>query len=265
MNVTVSLIVVNYRTPGDVGALLASLDAHPPSVAHEVIVVNSAPEGAFAWPAGRPGGRALNLVENRGYGTAVNAGVAAARGEFLLAMNADILFRNDCLNALVARMRAAPRAGLLAPRLVGDDGALQYNVRRFYTPLTIACRRTPLGRLLPGVVRHHLLADRDHERGFAADWALGAALLARRELLESGRLFDERFFLYFEDVDLCARAWRTGWRVEYCPEATLIHRHRRDSAARPWSRSGRAHLASLWHFWRKYGTLRPPGAETAGE
>jgi len=263
----ITLIVVNYRTAVDVTALLASLAAFPPGCACEVIVVNATPEDAW-----RPGAgaspvtvRTVDAVANRGFGGNCNQALAEASGEFLMPMNADIRFRDDCLPRVVERLRTAPEVGVLVPRLVGADGTLQYSSRTFYTPLTILCRRTPLGRCFPTIGERHLMMERDHEVPFCVDWGSGAALVARRALLEDGWLFDERFFLYLEDVDLCARAWGRGLRVEYFPPATLIHAHARESAGPPWGWHARQHLRSLWRFWRKYGTLRPSGAPVGAD
>lgn len=255
----ISLIVVNYRSRPDVDGLLASIAAAPPGCAYEVIVVNAAPDDIWR-PGAEHGALAVRTVEadrNRGFGGNCNAGAARAEGEFLMALNADIRFRDDCLPRIVERLRAHADVGVVIPRLVGAAGELQYSSRTFYTPFTIVCRRTPLGRFFPGVNRRHLMTDRDHDQPFDIDWGSGAAMAMRRDVLEDGRIFDERFFLYLEDVDLCARSWARGLRVEYFPPATLVHAHARASAATPFGWHARQHVRSLWRFWRKHGTLAP--------
>lgn len=261
MTPAVSLVVANYGRRDEVEALVASLQACPPSCAWEMVVVNvgeTRPYGPAA--AGLPVA-AVTLAENRGYGGAINHGLAQTSGAYILALNSDILFPEDCLPAALSYLERHAGTGVLVPRLTDRQGAPQYSARRFYTPLAILCRRTPLGRLLPSIDREHLYMDNGQGGVFPVDWGQGAALLVRRELVQEGRLFDERFFLYFEDVDLCARAWQQGWRVEYFGPMTLIHHHRRSSAGVFWGRSARHHLRSLWRFWRKWGTLWPGGAE----
>jgi GT2 family glycosyltransferase len=248
----ISLIIVNHQTAGEVRNLLNSLEKFAPSLTYEVLVVNTVPEGAFARRESDSLVQVLQMDSNRGFGSAVNRGILAATGKYLMFMNADLLFTDDCLPRLVAEMNNIPEIGILAPQLVLPDGSLQYNARTFYTFFTVLCRRTPLGRFFSDRVKRHLMMDKDHNESFSADWVMGAAAVARRELLAEGKLFDERYFLYFEDVDLCLRTWIAGYFVEYFPQAKLIHAHRRESAARPWSRQGRAHLASWWKFWRKW-------------
>ncbi len=257
MPVDISLVIVNHQTAGDVACLLGSLREHHAPGSYQAIVVNTVARGAFAKRGDQDHVQVLQLDRNRGFAAAVNQGIAAATGEFLLPMNADLFFTDNSLPRLVTHLRAHPEAGIIIPRLLSANGELQYNARTFYTWFVIFCRRSPGGKLFQQVSRRHLMMDRDHSRNFAADWGLGAALCVRRELLRDGRLYDERFFMYFEDVDLCARAWKQGRRVEYFPAVTLIHSHRRESAVFPGSRHGRIHLASLWKFWRKHGALRP--------
>ncbi|MHC4886078.1 MAG: glycosyltransferase family 2 protein [Planctomycetota bacterium] len=258
MAIDVSLIIVNHNHPEETGACVQSLARIDTDVTYEVIVVNTNPARAYT---GREAeGSILNPNENRGFAAAVNLGVTSASGEFLLPMNADILFESDCLTPLLDRMRAEPLVGVLLPRLINPDGTDQYNARRFYTLLTVLCRRTPLGALFPSVSEHHLMRKESHAQPYPADWGMGAALLARRDLLQGGRLYDERFFLYFEDVDLCARCWQAGLRVEACPAAPLVHTHQRESQGLPWGGHARHHLVSLFRFWRKHGRLAPTPA-----
>jgi hypothetical protein len=264
MRPDVSLIIVNHQSAPDVRALMRSLAEHPQACELEAVVVNTGPvrawepEGEEIVPA-----TAITLDRNVGYGAAVNRGLEEASGRYLLAVNADLLFRDSCLETAVEYMQRHPEVGVLAPRLVFPDGTLQYSGRRFYTVRTLLSRRTPLRRLLQRTEEEHLYATEDHDRVFPVDWAIGAALMIRRELIDGGRLFDERYFLYLEDVDLCAAAWHRGFAVVYFPPVTLEHRHTRMSANRLWGRATRTHARSLWRFWRKWGTLQPSGSAQA--
>jgi GT2 family glycosyltransferase len=96
------------------------------------------------------------------------------------------------------------------------------------------------------------MQDWDHADVADVDWGLGAAMLVRKMALPGGQLFDERFFLYFEDVDLCLRLHRSGWKVAYNPKAVMIHQHRRDSAEAGALLAKLHHLRSLTKFLWKY-------------
>lgn len=253
----ITLIVVNYCSDNEVDDLIESLCKCPPSCNWEMIVVNAGPESR--WQAAPPELplQIINLEQNNGFGAAVNCALPLARGRYLLPMNSDIIFMEDCLPGAVAYLDEHEDTGILVPRLLTGDGELQYSARTFYSLATIMVRRTPLGKLLPGITRRHLYQDRNHETIFPVDWGQGAALLVRRGLVQEGKLFDERFFLYFEDVDLCARSWAQGLQILYYPPLSLVHHHRRESAASPFGSQGRQHLRSLMRFWRKWGTLNP--------
>jgi GT2 family glycosyltransferase len=112
----------------------------------------------------------------------------------------------------------------------------------------------------PRFFRKYLCEHIGHDGAIDVDWGLGAAMFLRRSEMETNRIFDERFFLYFEDVDLCFRTWQSGRKVMFCPQIECIHAHRRESK-NPFSRAGIQHLLSLGKFAWKYGGLpkRPAG------
>jgi len=121
-------------------------------------------------------------------------------------------------------------------------------------------RRTPLGKVFPNhrIIRKHLMMDWDHREPREVDWGLGACMLLRKEALGGQDIFDGRFFLYFEDVDLCLRLKEEGWKVVYYPEAVMIHSHLRHSARGVLNREKWEHLKSLIKFYFKHGRLGPP-------
>jgi hypothetical protein len=152
-----------------------------------------------------------------------------------------------------------PEAGLLLPQLINPDGSLQFSCRKFYDFFTLLFRRTPLGAFFPNhrVIRNHLMMDWNHGEVREVDWGLGACMSLRREALGSPEIFDERFFLYFEDVDLCFRMKKRGWKVIYYPEAVMVHTHVRSSADGFFNREKWEHFKSMIKFYRKYGGFSP--------
>jgi GT2 family glycosyltransferase len=121
-------------------------------------------------------------------------------------------------------------------------------------------RRTPLGRTKRGQkdLDRFLIKDFDHRSERSVDWLLGSFLFIRAEALAEVGLFDERFFLYFEDTDLCRRFWRAGWKVVYWAEAKIIHNHYRLSARLPWYKfflnsAARHHIISWLKYLGKWG------------
>ncbi|HKQ19001.1 MAG TPA: glycosyltransferase family 2 protein [Candidatus Eisenbacteria bacterium] len=252
-----SLIVVHYQTREALGRLFASLSAAKPGPLREIVVVNNSGEAlddlvsSAGWPT-----RLLASGRNLGYAKGVNAGIRAASAEDVLILNPDVRVRPGAIEALVAAAGARPRAGIVAPRLLNPDGTLQLSARRFYNWKTLLLRRAPLGALKDRsrAVRDHLMADWDHAETRPVDWVLGAAMYVRRRAMRDVGLMDERYFLYFEDVDWCQRMWRHGYEVVYCADALMDHDYARESARlRP--RSLRAHVAGLLRFTEKWSAL----------
>lgn len=200
--------------------------------------------------------RVLTPGANLGYARGVNEGIRAASEENVLLLNPDVRVLPGSIEALERAAEERPRAGILAPKLLDPDGSLQLSARRFYNWRTLLLRRMPL----PGVaarsreVREHLMEDWDHADTRPVDWVLGAAMYVRRGAMRDVGLMDERYFLYFEDVDWCQRMWRHGYEVVYCADARMVHEYARASAqGRP--RSVRAHAAGLLRFTEKWSAI----------
>ncbi|HEX7078719.1 MAG TPA: glycosyltransferase [Candidatus Eisenbacteria bacterium] len=252
-----SIIVVHYRTADALGRLLASLREAAPAPVREIVVVNNSGEALDAVVAGA--GWPLRVIapgRNVGYARGVNAGIRAASGEDVLILNPDVQVESGSIEALARAAERNPRAGLLAPRLENPDGTLQLSARRFYNWKTLLLKRAPLGpwKTRSRALREHLMMDWDHAQTRPVDWVIGAAMLVRRQAMRDVGLMDERYFLYFEDVDWCQRMWRHGYEVLYVADAPMVHDYARASAGlRP--RSLRAHAAGLLRFTEKWSAL----------
>jgi len=251
----VSVVVVTWRTAGEALAALRSLRAAEPELDLELIVVDNGSSADRLRELGQVDG--LRLLVNRrnvGFARACNRGAAHATGEFVLFLNPDVTARPGALTRLLGEARRHPEAMIVGPQLIGPDGAPRHAARTFYTWPIVVARRTPLARVMARsrVVQRHLLLDRPADRAIDVDWLVGACLLMRRSDHAALGGFDPRFFLYFEDVDLCLRAWRAGRTVRRCGGAVFEHVHARASAGWP-SRAAGHHLCSAWRFRRKWG------------
>ncbi len=252
-----SLVVVHYRSRPALERLLGSLRESRPAPLREVLIVNNSGEPIedlvldLPWPA-----RILAPGRNLGYARGVNEGIRAAREDLVLILNPDILAPPGSIEALVRCAEERPRAGIVAPRLLNADRTLQLSARRFYNWKTLLLRRAPLGPYAARsrTLRNHLMADWDHAETRGVDWVLGAAMLARKRAIRDVGLMDERYFLYFEDVDWCQRMWRHGYEVLYCADATMVHEYARASAQLR-ARSIRAHAAGLLRFAEKWSAV----------
>ncbi|MCY3758671.1 MAG: glycosyltransferase family 2 protein [Acidobacteria bacterium] len=252
----VSIVIVNYRSGRELASCLRSLVRNAGPLDYGVFVVNNdRPEDLSPLSdLDTPRVHVVQNRSNRGFAAAANQGYRQSRGSFLLLLNPDVRVEAGALEILADTLERHADAGVVLPRLNSPDGSLQHSCRRFYTLATLLMRRAPFRHFWPNhpSLRRHLMADWDRRSLSEVDWGLGAAMLVRRAATESNALMDERFFLYFEDVDLCKSMWDRGWKVLYNPAACMVHSHRRDSA-RGWRLGAkRHHLFSLLKFLWKH-------------
>jgi GT2 family glycosyltransferase len=251
-----SIIILNYKAAGLLKYCLRSILRHPPSRPYEIIVVdNASGDGAEKLQPLFPAVRFLLLRENHGYAAGNNEGIAVARGNRICVLNPDIVVFPESFDKLLAALDDDSTLGVVGPKLLNPDRTLQYSCNRFYTPLTPLCRRTALGRLPLGrrILQRDLMMDVDHDHPMDVDWLMGSALLLRRDALDAVGPLDERYFMYFEDMDWCRRFWHHGWKVRYVPEATMVHFHQRASAQSFWRFHARVHIASAAKYFLKHG------------
>lgn len=253
----VSVIVVHYRTIEETSQCVLSLDDGCAGIDYEVFVVDNSPsqELASSLSADALPASIISVGRNVGLARATNFALRHCSGRYYLCLNPDVVASSRSIRSLVSFADEHPGAGIVAARLENRDGSLQLSCRRFYTVKHVAARRTFLRLFLPAktINGDHLMEDYTHTVAANVDWVLGSCMLARAAAVEEIGPMDERFFLYFEDVDWCYRMHAGGWQVIYFPGATMTHLHKRDSATRGLNRQKVAHVASFIAFHRKHG------------
>ncbi|UCF06667.1 MAG: glycosyltransferase [bacterium] len=251
-----SIIIVTHNSSSPVVECLASLREHPPSRAFETIIIdNASSDGTPRIVEERfPEVRVIANTDNRGYSRGVNQGIEQSSGTFILILNPDIILTDGAVDRLIELMEKRPDAGITASKLIYPDGRLQYSCRTFYNLKVLLLRRTFLGRLFPNAksLRRHLMKDYDHEQVRVVDWVLGACMMVRREAIERVGKMDERFFLYFEDIDWCFRMKNQGWSVYYLPDSVMIHSYERSSARSVLNRPFMIHMLSMLRYYEKW-------------
>lgn len=246
-----AVAVVTYGHATEIDACLAALGGE-----RVIVVDNDSPDGTADVVARQhPWVELIRSPRNVGFARAVNLALDACEPCDVLLLNPDVVVRPDTVGRLAAALAADPTAGVIAPRLLHPDGSVQESARSFKTVPSLLARRTALGRTAWGrrTLRQHLGAVHTDQAG-PVDWALGAALYARREAIEQVGPLDPRFFLYEEDADWCARMWAAGWSVRYEPGIVATHAYHRDSQ-RTWDLrrpATRHHWASILRFVRKH-------------
>jgi GT2 family glycosyltransferase len=231
----------------------------------ELIVTNNSPEDSIPLESDGHLRVSIEASDNVGYGAGINKALRRAQGEYLLVANPDIRVQEGALAGGVEYLRVHEDVGIVLPTLHYPDGAIQPSVRMFYSWPVVMYARSPFRAFMPppAFFRHYLCANIDRSHPSDVDWGLGAAMFLRRADWPDGDLFDDRFFLYFEDVDLCYRSWQRGLRVVYCPHLVFEHFHRRHSA-NPVGKAGWHHFQSMMRFIQKYRGLprRPTRRES---
>jgi len=256
-----SIISVNYNTSTLMLPLLISMTKAIQGKAYEIIVIdNGSTDNSCQLIRKKfPDLCLIENAENKGFARAVNQGVKRAKGNYLLILNPDVRLLPGSLEKTINYLDGHFEVGLLLPKLLNPNGSLQLSCRTWYNLSIILFRRTPLGKFFPNhrIIRQHLMMDWNHEEVREVDWGLGACMFLRREALKGRNLFDERFFLYFEDVDLCWRMKNEGWKVVYYPKAVMVHSHLRQSAGDGFNRMKWEHFKSLIKFYLKHRRLNP--------
>jgi GT2 family glycosyltransferase len=232
--VTVSVLIVSYNAKGDLERCLTSLESAGPSTPCEIVVVdNDSSDGAAEMVAARfPAVRLLRPGRNLGFGAANNLAIRSSRGELVLLLNPDTAVPQGAIDRLCTRLQERPDTAAIGPRLVDGNGRVELSWGRLPGPFAEAWQKA-LGWLhdhgFPPVRRTiETLATRER----AVDWVSGACLLVRRADAEAAGLFDERFFLYWEDADFCAALRALGRVVLFSPVAEIVHARGRSGAGR---------------------------------
>jgi len=257
---TLLIALVNYKTTDPLITCLDALKNQDIEADYRIVVVDNFSQdgGVERLRRDYPDVTVIANKSNNGYASAVNQAIRAFDSDYILLLNPDIEVKPGAINAMLRFMNDTSDAGIVGGKLLNPDGTLQYSCRTFYTMPTIIMRRTFLGKLFPNskILTRHLMSDWDHNSIRDVDWMLGACLLIRRSALQDVGLMDERFFLYFEDVDWCYRMKKGGWRVCYLPEAEMVHHHQRQSAKGFFKNTSLLyHIKSMLHFYDKWGKI----------
>ncbi|NOH01791.1 MAG: glycosyltransferase family 2 protein [Chloroflexi bacterium] len=249
---TIAVCIVNYNTRDLLRACLHSALAENPD---EIVVVDdaSADGSAEMVELDFPSVKLIRLNENIGYGAASNRAVKHCRSEHILLLNGDTVVKPGALRCLSRYLEACDSAALIGPRILNPDGSPQTSCFHFPTPPHIFLYLSGLYRLIPRIplLRKFSFQKASAGSAGAVPWVLGAALAFRRETFEVLGGFDESFFMYFEEVDLCYRASRQGWQVHFVPGAEIVHV---GGASTEQERGGMTlqYFASLAEFYLKH-------------
>ncbi len=265
---TIAIIIVTFQNAGEIAACLRSLRDAAPEQRIRLFLIDNASTDATRQiiettlaelPASRFFVKLIFNEENAGFTRAVNQGLenyfAMADHELapVLFLNPDTILPAGSLTTLLEKLYAIREAGVVVPQLVHPDGRIQPSCRRFPTHADLFYELFGLSRLFSRSPRFNRwkMGDFDHRQAAEVEQPQGACLLARPEVVKQIGRWDERFPIFFSDVDWCRRVWENGWKIRFEPSVQIIHAQgvsvRQVQASAIWS----SHL-SFWRYLRKY-------------
>ncbi|HVB86983.1 MAG TPA: glycosyltransferase family 2 protein [Candidatus Dormibacteraeota bacterium] len=230
MSPSLDIIIVNWNSGGQLRACLASIQAANRQnfdFTRVVVVDNASCDGSA--DDLHDGALPLTLIrntENHGFAAACNCGAKTSQADYLLFLNPDVRLISNSLSEPVAFMEKPENAkvGICGIQLLDEQGQVSRTCSRFPTAFTYFSRMLGLDRLFPNLFPGHFLETSDHGQSREVDQVMGAFLLIRRTLFDRLGGFDERFFVYFEDLDLSYRAFEAGWQSHYLATAQAYHK-----------------------------------------
>jgi GT2 family glycosyltransferase len=250
-----SIVIVSWNVCKDLIQCLDSIRKYRPFGKYEVIVVDNASTDETVDIVRIRFPEVMMIVnsDNKGFAAANNQGIEKSQSEYILLLNPDTILHPGSLDLLIDFMDSNKEVRACGPKLLNADGTIQRSVRHFPTFRGALYRHTAFRFL--GIFRKDykkwLMKDFDHETRKEVDQLMGAALLIRKAVIDRIGGMDERFFMYYEEVDLCYRIQQAGWRIVFVPEALITHLGSRSSGQIP-VRKRIMMLTSLLKFFRKH-------------
>ncbi len=258
-----SVIITHHRDVEHLQKCLNALKQEIGQIDAEIIVVLSEyqPDMMAIFQKDYPAIKFLPFEKNLYFVRAMNRGLEQAKGDYILAMNDDVIVSKGSIALLIDFLKNNQQVGLVGPRILYPDGTPQSSCFRFYWPMNIVCRRTILGRLgfCKKINKDFLYQDKDLKEKIEVDWLMnGAGVMTRKECLAKVGFLDERFLHYFSDVDWSRRFWQNGYKVVYFPKTFFYHHHGKKSGSGGVmslfsNRLARIHLKDGIKYFLKWG------------
>lgn len=262
MTVDVAAVVVNYNAGDHLRRCVASLYAGAGHLDLDLVVVDNASRDRSAEAAAEahPAVRVIENPVNRGFAAAANRGISETDAPFIFLLNPDTELTGGSLEAFLKVAKERPRAGAVGCLVRNPDGSLQPSARRV-PGVGEGLAHAFLGRLAPDNrwSRHYTMADWDRSSEREVEWVSGSAVLLRRDAVEAVGGFDDGYFMYVEDVDLCTRLRKRGWTILFSPELSVTHEVGVSAKSHP-RRMAYEHSRSIYRYFSKHVATGPAAA-----
>lgn len=223
----ISVIIVSWNSEKWIKNCLDSLGAHSENLKIEIMVVDNFSQDKTVEVLKTYGGK-IKLIENSanlGYAKGCNQGLKIAQGNYILLLNPDTEVTETSLKKMFQFMEQSPEVGALGPQLLDFQGQIQPSCRRFPNYKLLLWEFSGLSRLFPKsqLFGAWKMGDFDFKTTREVDQPMGSALLVRKKVIEQVSMMDERFSMFYNDVDLCKRIKQAGWKVYFYPKAKIYH------------------------------------------
>lgn len=253
---TLSILIVNWNTRDLVIKCINSILRNLPSFDFEIVVVDNASKDGSADSLTHLYGhnrrvKIFQSLRNLGFAKGCNLAYFYSQGEYVMLLNPDTEVIDNSLERLVNYLEERSEIGVIGPRLLNPDGTLQHSVRRFPGIFSSLVVFSGLHRIFQP--RRYLMADFDYSREAEVDQVMGAALLTRRKIIERIGFLDEKFWLWYEEVDFCKRVKDAGYKVVFYPKAQIMHIQGQSFSQMEIYFRKRTVARSLIHYFRKHG------------
>lgn len=232
----VSVVIVNYNTRSYLDACLSSVYMQT-TCSHEIFVIdNNSTDGSIEMVKTKyPSVHLIINDHNAGFAKANNQGFRKARGKYFFMLNPDTVVMDNAIDKLVNFMEHYKEVGICSPKNVGNDGELQFNCDHFPSIWNIFCEYFNLNNLFPQfqLFRRSRMQYWDYSSRRSVDRVMGCSLLIRADIYKSLNGLDEKYFMYFEETDLCYRTFKNGFQTIFMPEAVIVHHGGQSALSQP--------------------------------
>ena len=224
-----SIIIVNYNHSHLLKSALQSVYLTTKNIHFEIILIDNSfqDEGLESVLNQFPEIRLIDNTTNLGFACANNQGAVMAKGDFLLFLNPDTTMKEGTIETMLGHLRANPSVGVVGPKVLNLNGTIQYSCRKFPTIWSgLFNRYSLMTRLFPNnrYSKDYLMLDYDHSSIRSVDWVSGCCMMIPASTFKKVNGFDENYFLFIEDVDLCQIMRKENYRVDYLPSAKIFHK-----------------------------------------
>jgi GT2 family glycosyltransferase len=252
---SLAFAIISYNTREHLRACLQSIE---PGCRPGVLVVdNASSDGSPEMVRSEfPEVSLLANEHNPGYGAAANQAIYACNAHYVLLLNSDTRLQPRVEEKLFDYLEHNRQAAIVGPRLLNADGSLQISTFPFPTPFATLVRETVAGRVLGATpwVKERYLPTWSHDRPRPVPWVMGAAMAIRKSAFREVGGFDESFFMYYEEIDLCYRAWQSGWEVHFAPVSEVVHIREASTSQQRLDMIAELY-ASMGKFYRRHYSL----------